>query len=180
MSKMSKEMVILVDANDVEQGMMEKHQAHENGGTRHRAFSIFIFNTKGEVLLQQRAAHKYHSGSLWTNTCCSHPQPGETVLEAASRRLMEEMGMTCNNLEYKFKFEYKAALDHGMTEWEIDHVVFGISDSQPNLNSEEVQDYKYVSLEELDQSINSEPEMYTAWLKDCFSKVLEFASSEKR
>lgn len=171
MSEETIEMVILVDENDVEVGQMEKQSAHENGGTRHRAFSIFIFNTEGEVLLQQRAAHKYHSGGLWTNTCCSHPRPTETVLDAADRRLQEEMGMSCDNLEYKFKFEYKAALDHGMTEWEIDHVVFGITDSRPNLNKDEVQDFKYVSLEELDRSIKNEPENYTAWLKDCFETV---------
>lgn len=177
MSTLSKnntqEMVILVDSNDVDKGEMEKQQAHENGGMRHRAFSIFIFNSKGEVLLQQRANHKYHSGGLWTNTCCSHPRPNETVLDAAARRLREEMGMTCSDMKFQFKFEYKAKLDHGMTEWEIDHVVFGTTDDLPILNREEVQDFKYESLSDLDKNIKDNPENYTAWLKDCFSKVYD-------
>ena len=173
MSEHTEEMVILVDENDVEQGQMEKMRAHEDGGRRHRAFSIFIFNTKGEILLQQRAEHKYHSGGLWTNTCCSHPRPEETVLEAASRRLKEEMGMHCSDMQYKFKFEYKAALDHDMTEWEIDHVVFGVTDLEPNLNLEEVQAFRYISLEDLDSEIKKRPENFTAWLKDCFETVKE-------
>lgn len=171
-------MVILVNADDVEQGEMEKMRAHEDGGRRHRAFSIFIFNTKGEVLLQQRAEHKYHSGGLWTNTCCSHPRPEETVLEAANRRLQEEMGMSCE-MEYKFKFEYKATLDHGMTEWEIDHVLFGLCDSKPNLNPQEVGAYKYISVDELEEAIHAEPENFTAWLKDCFKTVKEHLSAGK-
>jgi isopentenyl-diphosphate delta-isomerase len=108
------EFVILVDSCNVEVGVMRKMNAHMNGGTLHRAFSVFVFNSKGELLLQKRALNKYHSGGLLTNTCCSHPRPGELVKEAAVRRLQEEMGMTCE-LEKKFRFEYKAELDNGLT-----------------------------------------------------------------
>ena len=134
------EEVILVDSNDVELGTMEKMEAHRNGGRLHRAFSVFVFNTKGELLLQRRAHHKYHSGGLLTNTCCSHPRPGETVIEAGNRRLREEMGMECKLVEL-FSFEYKADLDSGMTEWELDHVLIGLSDVEPVINLEEVDEY---------------------------------------
>ena len=131
------EEVILVDKHDVEQGTMEKIEAHKNGGTLHRAFSVFVFNTKGELLLQRRALHKYHSGGIWTNTCCSHPRPGETLIEAGHRRLEEEMGIQCKLVEL-FSFEYKAKLDGGMTEWELDHVLLGLSDKEPSINKEEI------------------------------------------
>ena len=144
------EEVILVDKHDVEQGTMEKMEAHKNGGTLHRAFSVFVFNTKGELLLQRRALHKYHSGGLWTNTCCSHPRPGETVREAGHRRLEEEMGMQCKLVEL-FSFEYKAELDGGMTEWELDHVLLGLSDKEPSINEEEVAEFKYMPLDDIDE-----------------------------
>ena len=164
------EEVILVDKHDVEQGTMEKMEAHKNGGTLHRAFSVFLFNTKGELLLQRRALHKYHSGGLWTNTCCSHPRPGETVREAGHRRLEEEMGMQCKLVEL-FSFEYKAELDGGMTEWELDHVLLGLSDKEPSINEEEVAEFKYMPLDDIDEDLNKNPQNYTEWFKICFERV---------
>lgn len=164
------EEVILVDKHDVEQGTMEKMEAHKNGGTLHRAFSVFVFNTKGELLLQRRALHKYHSGGLWTNTCCSHPRPGETVREAGHRRLEEEMGMQCKLVEL-FSFEYKAELDGGMTEWELDHVLLGLSDKEPSINEEEVAEFKYMPLDDIDEDLNKNPQNYTEWFKICFERV---------
>ena len=164
------EEVILVDKNDVEQGTMEKMEAHKNGGTLHRAFSVFVFNTKGELLLQRRALHKYHSGGLWTNTCCSHPRPGETVREAGNRRLEEEMGMQCKLVEL-FSFEYKAELDGGMTEWELDHVLLGLNDKEPSINEEEVAEFKYMPLDDIDEDLNKNPQNYTEWFKICFERV---------
>lgn len=164
------EEVILVDKHDVEQGTMEKMEAHKNGGTLHRAFSVFVFNTKGELLLQRRALHKYHSGGLWTNTCCSHPRPGETVREAGHRRLVEEMGMQCKLVEL-FSFEYKAELDGGMTEWELDHVLLGLSNKEPSINEEEVAEFKYMPLDDIDEDLNKNPQNYTEWFKICFERV---------
>ena len=164
------EEVILVDSKDVELGTMEKMEAHRNGGTLHRAFSVFVFNTKGELLLQRRAHHKYHSGGLLTNTCCSHPRPGETVREAGNRRLREEMGMECKLVEL-FSFEYKADLDAGMTEWELDHVLIGLSDVKPVINLEEVDEYLYKPLDEIDKDIKENPSNYTEWFKICFERV---------
>ncbi|MAO46757.1 MAG: isopentenyl-diphosphate delta-isomerase [Crocinitomicaceae bacterium] len=164
------EEVILVDSNDVELGTMEKMEAHRNGGTLHRAFSVFVFNTKGELLLQRRAHHKYHSGGLLTNTCCSHPRPGETVIEAGNRRLREEMGMECKLVEL-FSFEYKADLDSGMTEWELDHVLIGLSDVEPVINPEEVDEYLYMPLDEIDKNLKENPSNYTEWFKICFERV---------
>ena len=164
------EEVILVDKHDVEQGTMEKIEAHKNGGTLHRAFSVFVFNTKGELLLQRRALHKYHSSGLWTNTCCSHPRPGETVREAGHRRLEEEMGMQCKLVEL-FSFEYKAELDGGMTEWELDHVLLGLSDKEPSINEEEVAEFKYMPLDDIDEDLNKNPQNYTEWFKICFERV---------
>ena len=164
------EEVILVDKHDFEQGTMKKMEAHKNGGTLHRAFSVFVFNTKGELLLQRRALHKYHSGGLWTNTCCSHPRPGETVREAGHRRLEEEMGMQCKLVEL-FSFEYKAELDGGMTEWELDHVLLGLSDKEPSINEEEVAEFKYMPLDDIDEDLNKNPQNYTEWFKICFERV---------
>lgn len=164
------EEVILVDKNDVECGTMEKMEAHRNGGTLHRAFSVFIFNTKGELLLQRRAEHKYHSSGLWTNTCCSHPRPGETTREAGNRRLEEEMGMQCKLIEL-FNFEYKAEVEDGMTEWEIDHVLLGLTDVEPKINTNEVAEWKYMPLDEIDSDLKSNPHNYTEWFKICFERV---------
>ena len=136
--------VILVDENDVQTGTMEKMEAHRQG-LLHRAFSIFIFNSNGEFLLQQRAPGKYHNGNLWTNTCCSHPLPGENILEAANRRLSEEMGFT-TKLSPAFTFIYNAKFDNGLTEHEFDHVFTGIYDGEIKIDAAEVNDYCYKNI----------------------------------
>lgn len=164
--------VILVDSDDNQIGLMEKMEAHYKGKL-HRAFSVFIFNSKGELLLQQRAFDKYHSGGKWTNTCCSHPRFSEDTLAAANRRLAEEMGMTCD-LNYAFNFIYKAAVAEDIYEHEFDHVYFGISDEQPILAPEEVSDYRYMSLDELALAMERFPEHYTEWLKICFNHVFVY------
>lgn len=166
------EQVILVDTEDTAIGVMEKLAAHQEG-LLHRAFSVFIFNSNGELLMQQRALEKYHSAGEWTNTCCSHPRPNELTLVAAKRRLREEMGMDCE-LTYGFKFLYKAAFTNDLIEHEFDHVFFGESDETPIINSEEVASFKYVKLAELHQDIIENPNDYTVWLKLCFDKVLDF------
>ncbi|KQS28505.1 isopentenyl-diphosphate Delta-isomerase [Pedobacter sp. Leaf194] len=165
------EQVILVDRSDTAIGQMEKMEAHEKG-LLHRAFSVFIFNSKRELLLQQRAAHKYHSAGLWTNTCCSHPRPGELNEAAAMRRLSEEMGMECA-LSYGFNFTYKATFNDGLIEHELDHVFFGISDDSPVINTEEVESYKYVDLDFLLEDVQRNPDKYTPWLKICLERVIE-------
>ena len=165
------EQVILVDIDDNVLGTMEKMDAHVLGKL-HRAFSIFIFNTSGELLLQQRALTKYHSGGKWTNTCCSHPRLGEETLDAANRRLLEEMGMKCD-LQYAFNFTYKAELLDGIEEHEYDHVYFGISDELPVPDPEEVSAYKYLSMDVLSKDIEQNPNEYTEWLKICFKQVQE-------
>lgn len=165
------ELVILIDTNDSPIGQMEKLEAHQKGEL-HRAFSIFIFNTKGELLLQQRALDKYHSGGLWTNTCCSHPRPGEDNLAAANRRLKEEMGMKAN-LTPAFSFTYRAEFESGLIEHEYDHVFFGKSDLLPVINKEEVEQYKYINLDTLKQELLLYPDHYTPWLKICLEKVIE-------
>lgn len=163
------EEVILVDRNDNVLGFIEKYTAHREA-LLHRAFSVFIFNSKGEFLLQQRASSKYHSPNLWTNTCCSHPRRGETILEAANRRLMEEMGMACS-LVKDHHFIYKAELDQGMTEYELDYVVLGYSDVKPNINHEEVASYRYISLQDCENEMAINPESFTAWFRIAFEQV---------
>ena len=157
------EYVILVDEKDNEIGQMEKLNAHQKG-LLHRAFSVMIFNSNNQLLLQKRAYNKYHSGGLWTNTTCSHPRPGEMVLEAGLRRLNEEMGMTCE-LTQAFSFIYKADLDKGLTEYELDHVMIGFSDETPHLNLEEANAFKWMSLNELQLDIIEHPDNYTEWFK---------------
>ncbi len=171
---LDKEYVILVDESDRAIGTMEKMEAHERG-LLHRAFSIFLFNTRGELLLHQRAHDKYHSGGLWTNTCCSHPRDGETVEEAAHRRLMEEMGMEAN-MERAFHFIYRAELDHDLTEHELDHVLTGVTDAEPRINPEEVAAYRYVALDELSDELAAHPERFTAWFRICFPEVMARAT----
>lgn len=163
------EKVILVDKNDRQVGLMEKQEAHIKG-LLHRAFSIFIFNTKNELLLQKRANQKYHSGGLWTNTCCSHPRDNESTIDAAYRRLNEEMGMTCD-LELKFNFIYKAKLDNNLYEHELDHVFFGFSDTIPKINKKEVCAFDYKTLEFLKKDIIISPNNYTEWFKICLNEV---------
>ena len=166
---LSEEKVILVNENDEEIGLMEKMEAHEKG-LLHRAFSVFVFNDKGEMLIHQRAKHKYHSGGLWTNACCSHPRKGETSEEAAHRRLMEEMGFDCE-IKKAFEFAYKAELDKGLSEHEYDHVFLGRFNGEPNINPEEVENYKWIDQQTLLQDVNKEPDSYTEWFKMAIEKV---------
>ncbi len=166
--------VILVDTADNETGVMEKMEAHRKA-LLHRAISVFIFNSKGEWLLQKRALDKYHSGGLWTNTCCSHPFPGESNLAASNRRLSEEMGINAN-LKELFSFIYQEKLDHDLTEHELDHVFFGISDELPQINTEEVMDWKYVSYFKLYKDIQSNPQNYTVWFRKIVERVHQYVS----
>jgi isopentenyl-diphosphate delta-isomerase len=165
------EYVILVDEQDTVMGMMEKQEAHQKA-MLHRAFSVFIFNAKGELLLQQRALNKYHSNGLWTNTCCSHPRPNETTLEAAHRRLKEEMGFDCALTE-KFHFIYKAPLDNGLSEHELDFIYTGNFDDEPIVNADEVAAYKWMNLDALVEDIKAHPELYTIWFKIILKEYLE-------
>ena len=165
------EQVILVDENDNEIGIGEKMQTHREGKL-HRSFTIYVLNSKGELLLQQRAKTKYHSGGLWSNTCCSHQKPGEATLEAAHRRLQEEMGFDAE-LQELFTFVYQVQLDNALSEHEYDHVILGKFDGQPVCNPEEVEDWKFADLKELQQDIKKHPENYTFWFKASFDRVLE-------
>ena len=167
------ENVILVNEADEAVGLMEKMAAHEQG-LLHRAFSVFLFNSKGETLLQQRARSKYHSGGLWTNTCCSHPREGETNLQAANRRLQEEMGIQAS-LEEQFWFIYRAELDQGLTEHELDHVFTGVFEGVPKPNPDEVEGWKWISMEDLQADVAKNPGVYTEWFKiilDAYLKQL--------
>ncbi|MAG15991.1 isopentenyl-diphosphate delta-isomerase [Candidatus Woesearchaeota archaeon] len=170
------EEVILVDENDKQIGTAEKLQAHKDGKL-HRAFSVFVFNSEGKLLLQQRAKSKYHSPGLWTNTVCSHPRLGESVEQAAHRRLKEEMGFDCE-LKEAFTFTYKTKFDNGLTENEFDHVLIGNYDGNPTSNPEEVESWKWVEMEELKKDIQANPENYSYWLRVAIDKV-ENRFSEK-
>ncbi|MEJ0081813.1 MAG: isopentenyl-diphosphate Delta-isomerase [Puia sp.] len=163
---MQTEEVILVNEQDEETGTIEKMEAHRKA-LLHRAFSIFIFNTKGEMLLQQRALGKYHSPGLWTNTCCSHPRPGEQVEEAAARRLKEEMGID-TTLTKIFDFIYRTEFDNGLTEFEFDHVYTGTHNGQLYPNKQEVKDYCFRSMEDIEQDLERRPEKYSSWFKIAF------------
>ncbi|RLJ08892.1 MAG: isopentenyl-diphosphate delta-isomerase [Candidatus Aenigmatarchaeota archaeon] len=165
------EKVILVDEKDNEIGTEEKIKAHQNGGKLHRAFSIFIFNSQGQMLIHRRAAIKYHSPGLWTNACCSHPRPGESLKEAVHRRLKEEMGFDCE-LEESFSFIYKADVGNGLTEWEFDHVFTGRFDGEPEPNPKEVDDWKWMNIDELKKDIEQNPEKYTPWFRIAFERVV--------
>ena len=169
---MIEEQVILVDEQDNQIGLMPKMEAHEKA-LLHRAFSVFIFNDKNELMLQQRAASKYHSPLLWTNTCCSHQREGESNIEAGKRRLQEEMGFSCE-LEEVFSFIYKAPFNNGLTEHEFDHVMIGSFNDNPNIHKEEVEAYKWMTLEEVKNDIEKQPEIYTAWFKIIFDKFYNF------
>ena len=157
------EHVTLVDHDDNPVGTMEKLEAHRKG-LLHRAFSILLFNSKGEMLLQKRALSKYHSGGLWTNTCCSHPLPDEDMHAAARRKLKQEMGIDLQP-EFAYKFIYKANLDKGLIEHECDHVFIGSFDGTPTINPEEVEDWKYTNLHALRIDISKFPQQYTSWFK---------------
>ena len=165
---MIEEQVILVDENDNQIGLMPKMEAHEKA-LLHRAFSVFVFNDNNELMLQQRALHKYHSPGLWTNTCCSHQRDGETNLKAGKRRLQEEMGFV-TELEETTSFIYKAPFDNGLTEHEYDHIMIGYYNDEPNINEAEVADWKWMNLEDVKVDIALHPEKYTAWFKIIFDK----------
>ncbi|MGI0141631.1 MAG: isopentenyl-diphosphate Delta-isomerase [Candidatus Micrarchaeales archaeon] len=168
--------VILVDENDKQIGTMEKMAAHSNGAKLHRAFSIFVFNSKGECMMQRRALTKYHSIGQWTNTCCSHPFAGESISDAAHRRLKEEMGFDCDLTE-EFSFIYRAEVGKGLTEHEYDHVLFGIYNGAAKPNPEEVDSYKWVSLEALSEDVKKNPSNYTPWLKIALNRVIEYRNT---
>jgi len=157
------EHVILVDEDDHETGTMEKMEAHRKG-VLHRAFSILLFNSKGELLLQKRSSKKYHSGGLWTNTCCSHPFPGESIIQAANRKLKQEMGIDLYP-EFAFKFIYRVSLDHHLIEYEYDHVLLGQFDGEPGINPDEVEDWKFTNIGSVKKEIEANPESYTYWFK---------------
>ncbi len=155
--------VILVDENDNVVGSMDKLEAHVKG-ILHRAFSVLIFNSRGEMLIQKRAKNKYHSGGLWTNACCSHPMPGESTEAATKRRLREEMGIETETT-FAYKFIYRAPLDSNLIEHELDHVFVGTFDGQPKINTDEVEGWKFVSLEEVKKEAQEHPENFTYWFK---------------
>lgn len=165
------ERVVLVDEDGNEVGVEEKIKAHKEGKL-HRAFSIFIFNSRGELLLQKRARDKYHSGGLWSNTCCSHPKPGESLEHAAHRRLREEMGFDCD-LKEAFHFIYKANLNNGFTEWELDHVFIGRYDGEVKPNPNEVEDWRWININDLEDDIKRNPNKYTVWFKIAFNRVID-------
>ena len=165
------EHVILVDHTGKEIGTQEKIQAHREGKL-HSAFSIFIFNAVGELLLQRRARTKYHSGGLWTNTCCSHPRPGESYYHAAKRRLNEEMGFDCE-LTGLFSFIYHIQFDNNLFEHELDHVFVGHYNGQPTPNPNEVDDWKWMNITALKQDVQETPENYTYWFKLALDRVVE-------
>lgn len=165
---MEKEKVILVNEKDEPIGLMEKIEAHEKA-LLHRAFSVFVFNDKNELMIQQRALSKYHSPGLWTNTCCSHQREGETNIEAGKRRLQEEMGFS-TELKDTISFIYKAPFDNGLTEHEFDHILVGNFEGEPNLNPEEVADWKWMSLEDIEKDMEKNPSVYTEWFKIIFDK----------
>ena len=163
--------VILVDEQDNAIGEMEKMEAHSTG-TLHRAFSVFIFNSKGEMLLQRRAASKYHSAGLWTNACCSHPSPGEETIHSAEKRLKEELGFTTGLIKV-FDFVYEAHFQNGLIEHEFDHVYKGIYDGPLTINKDEVDEYSFESLQEIQISLQSQPTKYTEWFRIAFPRIVE-------
>jgi isopentenyl-diphosphate Delta-isomerase len=173
---MPEDQVILVDQSDRQIGTLAKMAAHHQG-LLHRAFSIFVINQNQEVLLQKRAIQKYHSGGLWTNTCCSHPRPGETTINAANRRLFEEMGFNCELTEI-FSFTYIANLDHELIEHEYDYVFLGKFDGEPILNPAEADDWRWISIAELQSDIAINPNCYTFWLKNCIERVANYIGKQ--
>lgn len=160
---MNCEKVVLVDRTDRTLGEMEKMEAHRKG-VLHRAFSVLLFNNDGQLLLQRRAFGKYHSGGLWTNTCCSHPRPSENLTEATQRRLMEEMGISLTP-EYLYAFTYRADLDEGLVENEYDHVFTGVFNGTPQINPDEVADWRFADVSQITSDIKKRPEQYTPWFR---------------
>lgn len=165
---MGKEKVILVNDKDEQIGLMEKIEAHEKA-LLHRAFSVFVFNDKNELMIQQRALEKYHSPGLWTNTCCSHQREGESNIDAGKRRLQEEMGFS-TDLKETISFIYRAPFDNGLTEHEYDYILVGTFNEEPNPNPDEVADWQWMSLEAIEKDMEEHPEIYTEWFKIIFDK----------
>ena len=174
---MKEEQVILVNENDEPIGLMDKMEAHEKA-VLHRAFSVFILNDKNEVMLQQRAHHKYHSPLLWTNTCCSHQRAGETNIEAGNRRLFEEMGFEAD-LKELFHFIYKAPFDNGLTEHELDHVMIGYYNDKPIINVDEVESWKWMKIESIKGDMIQNPALYTVWFKIIFDQFYHYLEDHK-
>jgi len=174
---MKEEEVILVNEFDEQIGLMPKLEAHEKAKL-HRAFSVFVLNKDNEIMLQQRAHQKYHSPLLWTNTCCSHQRNGESNIEAGSRRLFEEMGFK-TELKELFHFIYKAPFDNGLTEHELDHVMIGYFDESPTINPEEVEDWKWMKIEDVKEDMILNPAIYTVWFKIIFDKFYHFIEDHK-
>ena len=174
---MIEEQVILVNEQDEPIGLMNKMEAHEKA-VLHRAFSVFILNDKIEVMLQQRAHHKYHSPLLWTNTCCSHQRAGETNIEAGKRRLFEEMGFKAE-LKELFHFIYKAPFDNGLTEHELDHVMIGYYNGEPVINDDEVESWKWMTIEAIKEDMILNPEAYTVWFKIIFDEFYHYLEEHK-
>ena len=174
---MTEENVILVNEQDEQLGLMPKMEAHEKG-LLHRAFSVFILNSKNQIMLQQRAADKYHSPLLWTNTTCSHQREGENNLQAGNRRLMEEMGITAE-LKELFSFIYKAPFDNGLTEHELDHVMVGYYEDEPEINPEEAESWKWMGIEDVRHDMKANPEIYTVWFRIIFDKFYHFLEAHK-
>lgn len=172
------EKVILVDANDTMIGEMEKIEAHKLAQL-HRAVSVFVFNSKGQLLLQKRALNKYHSPGLWTNSACTHPKPGESNMDAAIRRLREEMGIEVKQLIKVFDFIYKEEFNNELTEYEFDHVFVGVSDKIPNPESSEVLDFQYIDTNAVLEKISKKPEKFTVWFKKIIERVIKESQFEK-
>ena len=177
MMSAQEQMIVLVDELDQETGIMEKMEVHRKA-LLHRAFSVFVFNSKGEMLLQRRAFSKYHSGGLWTNTCCSHPFPGESVEMAAKRRLVEELGFQ-TDVKMAFNFIYKAELDNELTEYEFDHVLIGEYEGGLVTNKNEVGDCCYRSMDDIRSDMSLHPNKYTAWFLIVFPMLEEYLSKNK-
>ncbi|MES2485737.1 MAG: isopentenyl-diphosphate Delta-isomerase [Bacteroidota bacterium] len=169
---MEEEKVILVNEQDEPIGLMPKMEAHEKA-VLHRAFSVFVLNSNNEIMLQQRAAHKYHSPLLWTNTTCSHQREGETNIQAGTRRLQEEMGFT-TALKELFSFIYKAPFDNGLTEHELDHVMIGYYNDAPQLNPDEAESWKWMAIEDVKADMQQHPELYTVWFRIIFDEFYEY------
>ena len=174
---MTEEQVILVNQNDQQIGTMPKLEAHEKA-ILHRAFSVFVLNDNNEIMLQQRAHHKYHSPLLWTNTCCSHQRVGESNIEAGTRRLEEEMGFK-TELKELFHFIYKAPFDNGLTEHELDHVMIGYYNEEPKINTDEVESWKWMAIDAVKLDIQSNPDIYTIWFKIIFDEFYHFLEEHK-
>ena len=174
---MTEENVILVNEKDEPIGLMPKLEAHQKA-VLHRAFSVFILNQNNEIMLQQRAEHKYHSPLLWTNTCCSHQREGETNIQAGQRRLFEEMGFV-TELKELFHFIYKAPFDNGLTEHELDHVMIGRFDSEPKINPEEVASWKWMTIDTVKNDMENNPELYTIWFKIIFDEFYHHLEKHK-